>query len=336
MDVGSFHPIVLSNTCFFYERGWRGVNIDPSREGHALFQEHRPEDLNLQLAISDHDGELTLYEVIGDHSISTLNREIAETYRNRGIEIAERQIPVRTIRTLIDTHGIEPPDILSIDVEGHEAAVIRGTPLDSWRPRALVLEATLPGTTTPSYQEWEPLLLAQGYLFAAFNGLNRFYLREDLRDRLDRFATPVNVFDKFVPHEIVVQQEKFHQTLEKERHAAERERADWQARLAAFEFERAEFERRCSVLKQQNDFMQRKLEASEQQRSVLEQQKDCMQRKLEASEQHRSALEQQKDCMQRQLEASQRQLRPYRLLDCLGVVPVGYRWARMLKARLVS
>jgi len=55
-------------------------------------------------------------------------------------------------------------------------------------------------TTTPSQQDWEPILLAQGYLFAAFNGLNRFYLREDLRDRLDRLATPINVFDHFVPH----------------------------------------------------------------------------------------------------------------------------------------
>ena len=24
MDVGSCHPILDSNTCFFYERGWRG------------------------------------------------------------------------------------------------------------------------------------------------------------------------------------------------------------------------------------------------------------------------------------------------------------------------
>lgn len=333
VDIGACHPVADSNTRFFYERGWRGVNFEPSFSSFQLFLDHRPEDLNLNLAVSDFDGELTFYEV-EDHCIngtSTLSAEIAEGYRQRGFEVAERRVPVRTIRSLIDTHGIEPPDLLSIDVEGHEAAVIRGIPLDSWRPRVLVVEATLPLTTTPSHQDWEPILLAQGYLFAAFNGLNRFYLREDLRDRLDRLATPVNVLDHFVPHEIVVQHERAadlqrrlaceqdrmvverqqheeiyrawerdhaaweqdHAAWEQERRATDREQADWQARLTAFEVERAEWARR------------------------------------------RSALEQHSACLQGQLEATQRQLRPYRLLDCLGVVTVGYGWARRLKHRLV-
>ena len=303
VDIGACHPVVDSNTRFFYERGWRGVNFEPSFSSFQLFLDHRPEDLNLNLAVSDFDGELTFYEV-QDHGInngtSTLSAEIAEGYRQHGFDVAERRVPVRTIRSLIDTHGIEPPDLLSIDVEGHEAAVIRGTPLDSWRPQVLIVEATLPQTTTPSHQDWEPILLAQGYLFAAFNGLNRFYLREDLRDRLDRLATPVNVFDHFVPHEVVVQHERVvdlqrqQAAWEQERRATDRERADWQAHLTAFEAERVEWARR------------------------------------------RSALEQHSACLQAQLEAAQRQLRPYRLLDGLGVVTVGYGWARKLKYRLVS
>ena len=300
MDVGSCHPVVDSNTQFFYERGWRGVNFEPSFSSFQLFLDHRPEDLSLNLAVSDFDGELTFYEV-QDHGInngtSTLSAEIAEGYRQRGLDVAERRVPVRTIRSLIDTHGIEPPDLLSIDVEGHEAAVIRGTPLDSWRPRVLVVEATLPLTTTPSHKDWEPILLAQGYLFAAFNGVNRFYLREDLRDRLDRLATPVHVLDDFVPHKVMVQHERaadFQRRLACEQDRMALERAEWQARLTAFETERAESARR------------------------------------------REALEQHSACLQGQLEATQRQLRPYRLLDCLGMVSVGYSWARKLKHRLVS
>ncbi len=339
MDVGSCHPILCNNTHFFYERGWRGVNIEPTRQGHALFQEHRPEDLNLPLAVSDHEGELTLYEVVGDPGNSTLHREIAEPYRARGVEIAAHPVPVRTIRSLIDTHGIEPPDLLSIDVEGHEGAVIRGMPLDSWRPRVLVVEATLPWTTTPSQQDWEPILLAQGYLFAAFNGLNRFYVREDLRDRLDRLATPVNVLDNFVPHEVVVQHERaadlqrrlaceqdrmaverqqheeFHRAWERdqaaweqERRATDRERADWQARLTAIEAERADWQARLTV---------------------FEAERADWARRQKAIEEHR-------DSLLGQLEATQRQLRPYRLLDRLGMVNVGYGWARKFKHRVVS
>src|SRR5208337_3382416 len=95
-----------------------------------------------------------------------------------------------------------------------------------------------------------------------FNGLNRFYLREDLRDRLDRLATPVNVLDHFVPHEVVVQHERAadlqrrsaweqgQAAWEQERRATDRERADWQARLTAFEAERAEWARRRTALEQ--------------------------------------------------------------------------------------
>ena len=229
--------------------------------------------------------------------------------------MAEHPVPVRTIRSLIDTHGIEPPDLLSIDVEGHEAAVIRGTPLDSWRPRVLVVEATLPLTTTPSHQDWEPILLAQGYLFAAFNGVNRFYLREDLRDRLDRLATPVNVLDHFVPHEVVVQHERA---------------ADLQRRLAC-EQDRMAVER-SSTRSSTGPGRGTRPPGS---RSVAPWTASEPSGSLTASRQHRR-VEQHSACLQGQLEATQRQLRPYRLLDCLGVVTVGYGWARKLKHRLVS
>ena len=170
--------------------------------------------------------------------------------------MVERQVPVRTIRSLIDSYGIEPPDLLSIDVEGHEAAVIRETPLDSWRPRVLVVEATLPLTTTPSHHDWEPILLEQGYVFAAFNGVNRFYLRDDLRELLDRLSTPVNVLDHFVPYAVVVQQERAADlqrrlACEQDRLAVERQQHEefhraWERDQAVWETERRATEARAS------------------------------------------------------------------------------------------
>jgi FkbM family methyltransferase len=315
MDIGSCHPIDCNNTYFFYQRGWRGINVEPTRQGHALFQAHRPGDLNLDVAVSDHDGELTLYEAVNDHGNSTLHREIAENYHAQGVAIDAHSVPVRTVRSLVESYSIEPPDLLSIDVEGHEAAVIRGTPLDVWRPRVLVVEATLPWSTSPSHQDWEPILLAHGYLFAAFNGLNRFYLREDLRDRLDCFATPVCVLDDFMAHEVVAQGERVAQleqqlAHQRERLAIERRqhqelRRAWEAERLAVDRERAGWAIRRTAIEQQ------------------------MGRERAAAEQHIAWL-------QGQLELTRRQLRPYRLLDGLGVVNLGYGWARKLKHRVVS
>jgi FkbM family methyltransferase len=299
MDVGSSHPIENNNTFYFYERGWRGVSIEPTQQGFALLQADRPEDLNLNLAASDHDGEMTLYEVLGDLGNSTLQGEIAEPYRTNGVEILTHPVPVRALRSLIETYEIEPPDLVSIDVEGHEAAVIRGMPLDSWRPRVLVIEATLPLTTTPSHEMWEPTLLAHGYLFAAFNGVNRFYLRDDLRDRLDRLATPIHVLDQYVAHELLVHHQRAveleHQVAIEIERQAELKRS-WEVERhtvvdvqSATATEHAELWKRLAELEQQNA-------------------------------EHRHVI-----------EVTQRALRPYRLLDRLGIVTKGYGWARKFK-----
>jgi hypothetical protein len=62
----------------------------------------------------------------------------------------------------------------------------------------VLLEATRPNTTIPTHQDWEPLLLEAGYLFAYFDGLNRFYVRGEEPALLEAFQVPVNVCDNYV------------------------------------------------------------------------------------------------------------------------------------------
>ena len=201
MDVGANHPFLESNTYFFYLRGWRGVNLEPIARNHALFLELRPDDLNLAIAASDSEGDLTFHEItkgegLGGH-LSTLSSEVAEEHRAHGFEVSTYPVPVRTVASLVAEHRIDPPDFLSIDVEGHEGAVIRGIPWATWRPKVLVIEAIHPQNHLSTHESWEPLLREHGYRFAAFNGLNRFYLRDDLSEKLVLFQTPVNCFDLY-------------------------------------------------------------------------------------------------------------------------------------------
>jgi FkbM family methyltransferase len=369
MDVGACHPLLDSNTRFFYDRGWRGVNIEPSFTSFQRFLDQRPLDLNLNLAASDFDGELTFYEV-DDHVIngtSTLSAEIAHGYRQRGFAVVEQQVPVRTIRSVIATHGIEPPDLVSIDVESHEASVIRGMPLESWRPRVLVVEATLPRTTTPSYQGWEPILLAHGYLLAAFNGVNRFFVRDDLQDSIELLKTPVSAFDRFVPYEVVAQCERAadlerrlateenrtaverrqHEQLRHEREALLHEREElvrawvrdqsaWSDERRATERERAEWQARLAARQERSAEWQAR--AAEWQTRAAEAQARSIAFEVERLEwaRLRTAIEEHNDRLRAQLEGTQRQLRPYRLLDRFGMVTASYGWARKLKHRLVS
>jgi hypothetical protein len=61
IDIGANHPFALSNTARFYERGCRGVNIDPNPAAMLLFDEHRNGDVNLNVGISDKAVKLTCF-----------------------------------------------------------------------------------------------------------------------------------------------------------------------------------------------------------------------------------------------------------------------------------
>ena len=52
VDVGSYHPLELSNTCLLYKKGWDGINIDVNSLSIDYFNFLRPDDVNLNIAIS--------------------------------------------------------------------------------------------------------------------------------------------------------------------------------------------------------------------------------------------------------------------------------------------
>src|ERR1043166_5586415 len=48
VDVGAFAPKQFSNTYSFYQRGWRGINIDATPGSSALFKKVRPRDISIE------------------------------------------------------------------------------------------------------------------------------------------------------------------------------------------------------------------------------------------------------------------------------------------------
>jgi FkbM family methyltransferase len=367
IDIGANHPFQDSNTYFFYLRGWRGVNIEPARDAHALFLKYRPEDLNLNVAVSDHEGELPFFEIKEGEALtglSTLDAEVAEHHRTHGFNVTEHRVPVRTLAALIDEHRLEPPDLLSIDVEHHEGHVIHGIPLDRWQPRVLVVEATFPLSGTPSQHSWEPILTTHGYIFAATNGINRFYLRSDLAGRLDCFETPVNMLDQCIRHETMYSVHRYEgaeAALTHERFQFEQERGGWAwgktmaaHAQAMWEQERAEFERLRNVWHGMHQGFELEKahwqeerarlvatlagerEAFEAERARFERAREAFEKEREAFHYERAGWERASEHYLTELAKTQRRLRPYRLIDRFGVLERGYAWARGLKKRSAS
>jgi FkbM family methyltransferase len=199
IDAGAGDPVVDSVTKLFYERGWHGINIEPIPTVFELLARDRARDINLPIGLSDREGTLVFYEVPAAPSFSTFSRSQSEEHRLAGYEIVEHFVPVTTLARLCEQHDVPTIDFLKIDVEGHEREVLEGADWERYRPRVVVVEATKPSTTILTHEQWESLLLSADYLFAFFDGLNRYYVRAEDRELVPLLSVPANVFDDFEP-----------------------------------------------------------------------------------------------------------------------------------------
>ena len=212
VDVGAGDPVLDSVTAAFAERGWRGVNVEPLPREHQRLCAARPADTNLRVALGARAGLGKLFveptekpqgpDPDGpiDRGASTMVAELAARYRADGQEFTPIEVPISTLAQVVADHVRGPVDFLKVDVEGFEAEVLAGADWSSFRPRVVVMEATVPKSDEPAHQAWEPMLLEAGYRFAMFDGLNRFYAHADEPALLQTLAIPANVFDDFVPY----------------------------------------------------------------------------------------------------------------------------------------
>jgi FkbM family methyltransferase len=206
VDVGAGDPDQESVTKNLVERlDWRGINVEPVPELLERLRSARPNDLNLGVAVDSQPGRRTFYRILpapgleGGTGLSTLDRSIAHRHHQTGWRAQEVEVDVVTLETVLAAHARPGFDLLKVDVEGREASVLASADLAFWRPRALVVEATVPDSPEPSHQEWESGVIEAGYRLALFDGLNRFYARDDEPELLRRLSVPVNVFDRWIP-----------------------------------------------------------------------------------------------------------------------------------------
>ena len=199
VDIGAQDPLIDSVTHMFYERGWKGINVEPVLHWYERLQADRPRDINLMCAVAASEGEVLIHES-SESGLSTASEVYARNHAMAGWNMVERSVPSRRLDDILAEHARGVIHFLKIDVEGMEREVLESLSLDRFRPWILVIEATQPNTAVDVSQVWEESVLQAGYCLVYRDGLNRFYLAEEQLSRSSAFDVPPNVFDEFIPY----------------------------------------------------------------------------------------------------------------------------------------
>ena len=168
MDVGALHARRFSNTHLLSKKGWRGCNIEPNSELLKGFEKERPQDINLNIGISDQVGELE-YFMFDEPALNTLDKPTAIQKENvLGYKLlGTKKIPVdrleNVIRKLKDHFGQKLTiDLLNIDVENHEWEVLNSNDWNQFRPEVICVEIHV--------KHIEELLQNRSYTFLTQHG----------------------------------------------------------------------------------------------------------------------------------------------------------------------
>ena len=199
IDVGAWSPDLDSVTRAFYEKNWRGINIEPNPKFHEQLVQRRASDINLKVAISDRESSMEM-NLLENPGLSTLDDAIAAQHQLAGWKVCRQTVKVTTLQKVWQEHvpAGQAVHFLKVDVEGFEGSALHGVDWEQHRPWVVVVEATLPMSQVDSYADWEPILLAARYQLAYADGLNRFYVaKEHAAELLLSFKYPPNVFDGF-------------------------------------------------------------------------------------------------------------------------------------------
>ena len=117
VDAGCYHPLHLNNTHLLYKRGWSGINVDLSEYTIDLFNYLRPDDHNINVAVSNYDCNIKFYYQKTLSQITSVKKELATKNARRN---KRKKIKANKLDTILENSKFKNQriDLLNIDVEG--------------------------------------------------------------------------------------------------------------------------------------------------------------------------------------------------------------------------
>ena len=140
IDVGCYHPLHRNNTFLLHKNGWSGINIDIHQFSIDLFNYLRPNDVNLNCAVSNSNGVTKMFYQKKLSQLSTIDEKQAKIAFQGNIKTSE--IKCFTLDAILEKLKFNEKkiDLLDIDVEGGDLKVLKGFSLEKFKPELICVE----------------------------------------------------------------------------------------------------------------------------------------------------------------------------------------------------
>jgi len=149
LDIGANHPVALSNTYRLYKKGSSGVCIEPNPVLYKKILSKRSSDICINAGVAFDERREADYYVFsaGAHGFNTFSKTEADFWEHTGTESLGKFKVDRIVKTqLIDVNEViekyfrPHPNLISIDVEGLDLAIIKTIDFDKYKPEVFCVE----------------------------------------------------------------------------------------------------------------------------------------------------------------------------------------------------
>ena len=172
IELGVFDPIRVNNTYFLHLSGAKGLLVDANKEYISTIRILRKGSIVLNRAVVEDSNKQPIVDfyVTEDGGTSSVDTSSIEDHKT----IIREKVEVKTItiNECLDMLG-KQCDVLSVDLEGLDEAVLYSIDFEKYKPRIICAE------TRNQCDELVKYICDKGYKYVFSNGVNDIWSRID-------------------------------------------------------------------------------------------------------------------------------------------------------------
>lgn len=180
VDIGAHHPVEHSNTYLFYERGWRGVCVEPNPEFRRLHTTYRPQDQFVNSGISSITSVLKYHRFDESQENGFFGDDhVAARIADNRAYLGYTNIDCLSVLEFLQTYVDKPVDLLSIDVETKEPEILGAWDWKVCRPTVICVEVHTRDLQTVLQSDVMTILSNVGYMPVSRGLMSAMFVLDD-------------------------------------------------------------------------------------------------------------------------------------------------------------